>query len=107
MDEEQQIVDYLILNGALEMAGISDSGEPLYNFTQNLKNIMPDLYEEHMRYVNSSLMDLWQNGFIDLDLFEENPTVRLTEKSFDNASIMELSDTQRFSLEEIKRIILP
>lgn len=107
MDEaEQSIIDYLLLNGALEAAGISDTGEPLYNFTPKLKHVLPELYEEHMNHVNSELMRLWENGFIDMDLFAESPAVKLTPKAFDNQEVSKLSDQDQFAIKEIKRILL-
>jgi len=104
--EEQAMIDYLVLNGALEPAGISDKGEPLYNFTPKLQHVLPELYEEHMRHVNAELMGLWEKGFIVMDLFDDNPTVRLAHKAFDKAEISKLSEADQFSIMEIKRILL-
>lgn len=105
-DKEQKIIDMLVLSGALEMSGISESGEILYNFTNKLKEVMPDLYEEHMNFVNSEMMALWEKGFIDIDLLSADPKVRLTDMSFNTEEMSRLTDSQRWSLEEIKRIYL-
>jgi len=104
--QEKQIIDYLILNGALEAAGISEKGEPLYNFTKKLKEVMPELYNEHINYVNAELMGLWEKGFITMDLFQENPSVRLTDLAFDDVMVSNLSEQEQFSIREIKRILL-
>lgn len=104
--KEQEIIDYLVLNGALEPAGISESGEPLYNFTPRLKDVLPELYEEHMRHVNDELMRLWEKGFITMDLFSDNPVVKLAPKAFDKAELAKLSQEDQFSIMEIKRILL-
>lgn len=105
-NKEREIIDYLILSGALEPAGMSESGEPLYNFTPKLKEVMPDLYHEHANYINAELMGLWEKGFILMDLLEENPTVRLADKAFDESQISELSEQDQYSIREIKRILL-
>lgn len=104
--EEQKIVDYLVLTGALEPAGISEKGELLYNFTQKLKEVMPELYREHVNYINAELMGLWEKGFITMDLFDENPTINLTDKAFSEEEISNLSEQDQYSISEIKRILL-
>ena len=105
-NEEYSIIDYLILNGALEPAGMAPDGEPLYNFTPLLKNVMPELYEMHQNNINSQIMNLWEMGFVNLDLFAASPIVTLTEKAFNNEEISKLSEEDRFSVEEIKRVLL-
>jgi uncharacterized PurR-regulated membrane protein YhhQ (DUF165 family) len=64
MSEEDNIIDELILTGALEIAGIdSTTGEFLYSVTPKLKDIMPELYQEHIDNVNKDIMALWEHGF--------------------------------------------
>jgi hypothetical protein len=106
MDEDNKIIEHLILKGAVEFAGVSETGEPLYNFTQSLKDVMPELYREHLNFVNAALMGLWEKGFIDMDLLEESPTVRLSPKAFDKDEISQLEEQDQFSLKEIKRILM-
>ena len=102
----EEIMEQLILSGALEPAGIdSETGEFLYNFTPKLKDVSPILYEEHVAHVNTELMRLWENGFLDIDLTEENPIVRLTPKAFDETEILNLSKEDRWGIQEIKRIL--
>lgn len=105
-DDELKMIDHLISEGALEPAGMSETGEPLYNFTNKLQHVMPALYREHLNYVNAELMGLWEKGFIIMDLFDENPTVRLADKAFDKKEIAKLSDKDQFSIKELKRILL-
>jgi len=106
MDEDNELIEKLILKGAVEFAGMSETGEPLYNFTQNLQEVMPELYREHLNFVNGVLMGLWEKGFIDMDLFDDTPTVRLSEKALDEQEIAQLSEQDQFSLKEIKRILM-
>jgi hypothetical protein len=51
-------------------------------------------------------MGLWEKGFILMDLFQENPIVRLSDKAFDESEISKLSEEDQFSIKEIKRILL-
>ena len=67
---------------------------------------MPELYEMHQNSINNQVMRLWELGFVNVDLFSESPLVTLTDKSFDDYEISLLSEEDKFSVEEIKRVIL-
>jgi hypothetical protein len=104
--EDQDAIDYLILNKALEVAGVdSKTGELLYAFTPKVKDIMPELYHEHLNHVNSEIMRMWEKGFVNVDFFAEEPVVTLTEKAFDQAEISKLSQDNQWALEEMKRLM--
>lgn len=107
MDEiNQDIIDKLILEGALQVAGIdSETGDFLYQFTPKLKEISPILYNEHVNHVNGELMKLWEKGFLDINIADENPIVKLTEKSLDEVELSKLSKEDRWSIEEVKRLL--
>lgn len=107
MDKDQNIMDFLILNGALEIAGVDAStGQFLYQFTPKLKEVMPELYHEHLNYVNSEIMSLWQRGYLEVNFMEDNPVVMLSPKAVDPNEISKLSNDEQWSLNEIKRLIL-
>lgn len=104
--EDQSAIDYLILKGALQVAGVdSDTGEFLYTFTAKVKDIMPDLYNEHLNHVNSELMRLWERGFINIDFMSDNPIVTLAAKALDMEEISKLTKEEQWSIEEIKRLL--
>ena len=104
--EDQDAVDYLILNKGLEVAGVdSKTGELLYSFTPKIKELMPELYNAHINHVNKEIMVLWEMGFVDVDLMSDNPVVTLTKKAFDNNEITSLSDEHKWGLEEMKRLM--
>lgn len=101
-----EIIDNLILSGALQVAGIDkETGDFLYQFTPKLKEISPDLYNEHVNHVNGELMRLWEKGFLDINIADENPIVKLTEKAFDQEEISKLSKEDIWGIEEIKRLL--
>ena len=107
MDEEDSIIDELILQGALEIAGIDiDTGEPLYNFTNKMKDINPELHNEHSKYFTQETLALWEHGFISMDVTMSNPIVTLTPKSFDKNEIEKLNKQHQYTLKEIIRIIM-
>ena len=104
--EDQTAVDYLILHKALEVVGVdSQTGEFLYSFTPKMKEIMPELYNQHLNHVNGEIMKMWELGFVDVDLLAEEPAVTLTKKAFDKAEIAKLPQDLQWSIEEIKRLL--
>jgi hypothetical protein len=50
-------------------------------------------------------MFLWEQGFLLIDLLQDNPDVGLTEKAFDENAISWLDDIYKTVLNEIKRIL--
>ena len=104
--EEDKIIDDLILKGGIEVAALDeDTGEMLYSFTPKIQELMPDLYEEHIRGVNSEVMNLWEKGFLNLDLFVKDPIITITAKALNKEEIKGLSKQERWSLFEIIRLL--
>lgn len=108
MNEDDKMIEKLILDGGLETVGIDqETGEFLYSFTPKIKNLMPDLYDEHMTEVNSCVMKLWEKGFLNIDFFASDPIITLAEKSFDKVAVEALSKKDRWNLFEIIRLLNP
>lgn len=107
MENEDSIIDDLILQGALEVAGIdSNTGEFLYSVTPKLKDIMPDLYKEHLDSVNRDIMALWERGFIDMDFYEDDPIINITPKASDDDEVKRLPKNLISAINEIKRHLM-
>jgi hypothetical protein len=108
MNEEDSLIDDLILAGGLEISGIDErSGEFLYTMTSKMKDLMPELYEDHLSQVNEEIMGLWEKGFVNVDMMSDDPIVTLTQKAYDIIEISKLSKQEAWSLEEIKRMLGP
>ena len=108
MSDEQyinQTIEDLILSGGIEIIGLDIDGEPLYSFTPKLKILMPELYEEHLNSVNKEMMNLWEKGYVDIDFFQTDPLVTLTEKALINEEILQLSREEQWHLSELKRLL--
>jgi hypothetical protein len=100
--DEFDIVDKLILNGGLEFAGKdSETGEPLYRPTERLKEIDSRLSDEISIYFSEVTLKLWEKGFLDMDVTQEDPVVKLGPKSFEIDSIKSLPKDERVVVEEI------
>ena len=100
--DEFDIVDNLILNGGLEFAGKdSETGEALYKPTDRLKEIDSRLSDEISIYFSEVTLKLWEIGFLDMDITQEDPLVKLGPKSFDISSVKSLAKDERVVIEEI------
>jgi len=107
-DEEDNLIDDLILAGGLEISGIDErNGEFLYTITNKMKDLMPELYEEHMAHVNEEIMKLWEKGFVNVDMMSDDPIVTITPKAYNIIEVSKLSKEEVWSLEEIKRVSGP
>jgi hypothetical protein len=103
--EEDEIIENLILEGALEVVGIdSEDGSLLYSFTPKIKEVMPELYNDHMNSVNSEILSLWERGYVDIDFLSKDPLVTLTKKSFDKSEMSKLDKRDKWAIEELKRL---
>jgi hypothetical protein len=103
---EDEIIDSLILNGGLEFVGVDEeTGEPMYRPTSILKQIDPKLSEDMSSYFSTTTMNLWEKGFIDMDVTVENPLVKLAEKSFDIDAVNLLGKEERLVIKEIIRVL--
>jgi hypothetical protein len=104
--DEDDAIEQLILLGALEVAGIDiDSGEPIYNFTEKLMDVSPELHQEISLYFSRETMLLWSDGFLNMDVTEKNPIVKLTPKAFNEEEVQKLSKDQKYTLREIVKAI--
>jgi len=105
--DEFDIVDNLVINGGLEFAGKDpETGEALYRPTDKLKDIDKKLSEELSTYFSDVTLKLWEKGFIDMDVTQENPIVKLGPKSFNAYSIKSLPTDERVVMEQIVRALL-
>jgi hypothetical protein len=71
-EEHQQIMNYLIEEGAAFLDGIDEDGEAIYKFDMDvLEEIMPELHAVMEEDVNQVLVDLYQKGLIEVS-YDEN-----------------------------------
>lgn len=102
-EELDEIITNLILQGAVEVSGIDlDTGEPMYGFTEKLKEVSPDLAAGIEELFHMHVMALWELGFVDMNPTEENPLVRLTNFADDEAAIESLHPDLKRTLLMVK-----
>lgn len=99
MDEE--FLDILILEGVVEVAGIdSKTGEMLYSFTKKIlerPELMAIITDTHVQEVYC----LWEQGFLNMNMLEDNPTVRITPKALDDNEVDQLPLHLQIALRQI------
>jgi hypothetical protein len=105
-NNEDELIKNLILQGALEVAGVdSETSELLYTITPKMQEVMPDMYEDHLTQVNKDLLNLWEKGYVNIDFLLADPVVTISEKGLDKAEISKLTRPEIWALEEVKRLL--
>lgn len=79
---DDEIIGYLEDQGAVIWDGIAPNGESVFRFDlDRLKEVMPEMYKEVMEDIDNDLMQLYNQGLVDIEYDEElNAMFRLTEK---------------------------
>lgn len=97
MSEVNDIIEQLILVGAVEVAGLdSKTGEFMYSFTPKASEIFPEFHEHMTNHYHAAIMELWNEGYIEIRMDDEGePLVGLNEKSTDVEALAKLGDAER------------
>ena len=99
MDEE--LLERLILDGIVEVAGLdSKTGEMLYSFTKKVlerPDLMAMITDTHVQ----EIYYLWEQGFLDMNMLEDNPTVRITPKALNDYEVDQLPPHLQIALRQI------
>jgi hypothetical protein len=76
-------IAFLLNSQALEIVGINDeTGQLLYEFTPLIREVMPELYEDHCQYVYERTLELWEKGLVDMDFLADEPRVSMNEAGY-------------------------
>lgn len=105
-DNFDKLFDELITSGAVELSAMDENGQPLYSYTEKMFDVFPAIAAAMMNAFQSDLMQLWELGFLDMDVTDQNPTVRLTDKAKDDGLIADLPNDLRNTLITIKNAML-
>jgi len=68
MDE---IMDYYLEIGAIEISGVDKDGEILFSITEKAKELAPELWQSHQEHIDNTFIDLYKKGLIDVE-YDEN-----------------------------------
>ena len=80
--DDNDLFDYYMEIGAIELSGIDDSGEIVFKVTDKAKELAPELWNAHADYVDQTLLDLYNKDLISVE-YDENlqATISLTEQA--------------------------
>ena len=86
MDDEEALrqIQYYIDIGAIRLAGYNEDGEAIFELNEKVtKELAPDLWEAHLEYVDSTLIDLYQDGLLNVE-YDENleATMHFTNEGY-------------------------
>jgi hypothetical protein len=106
MSDEEEIdllMNYLIENEMIEFAGFdSITNQITYRFTEKCKEILPELVNEHLSFVNEMAFELWQKGYIEIRFDQEDgPMVMLKDIDYKKDVFPLISDEERFFIENM------
>jgi hypothetical protein len=83
MDEDEKLAFYLEI-GAIEVMGIEDDGEFIFKITDAAKELAPELWEAHEDHVNSTLVELYEKGLINVSYDESlEAIIEITPEGMD------------------------
>ena len=97
MDErdEQFEMDlaYYMEIGAINLVGLNDDGEAVYEITELAQEIAPELWQSHIDYVDQTMMELFEAGLLNVE-YDENleATIYLTPEGYEIAKEYGLID---------------
>ena len=70
-DESDERLAYYLEIGAVSLEGMDENGEMIYSITDLAKDIAPELWQSHIEYVDRSLMELYEQGLVEVE-YDEN-----------------------------------
>ena len=79
-DYENRMYEY-IQSGAIEVSGIDETGEFIFQITEKAKDVAPDLWEAHEEHLNKTFLELFDRGLVNISYNEDlEATFELTEE---------------------------
>lgn len=82
------LIKHLLEDGSMIEAGVSESGEPLYSFTNMFQVNHPGLYEKAYKDFLEDIDELWLLGFLEISVGKEkeDDEVMVTDWGIQNIS---------------------
>jgi hypothetical protein len=103
---DPKIIDQMILAGVVEVSGVhKDTGEFLYSFTPDLEKVDPLLANHINSLFYSTVMSLWEKGFVTGDMHQEDPVIDITKKGLDDSEVENLGYLEKAVLNNLKQYL--
>ena len=80
--EDSRMAHYLEI-GAIELAGMDESGEMVFTINDSAEELAPELWQAHMDYIDKNLIELYEAGYLKVD-YDDNleAMISLSEEGF-------------------------
>lgn len=92
MIDPKELIDALILQGALSIEGIDENtGQFVFSVTDKMKEIAPEIYQEFQDTLYKTVLSLWEKGFLNMNVMDVEPIVSPTEYALDRNTWKSLS----------------
>lgn len=83
MNEDALLMQYLLEQGAIEIAYVAPNGEVKYSITPKCAEIAPQVYQSYVDEIGLMMMSLWERDYIDIAMSPEGEWMfALTEKGY-------------------------
>lgn len=105
MNSPDEYIEKLILAGAVEVSGITADGEFTYSFTDKIKEVDAKLQERIDSMFIAEINELWELGFLNMNITESNPVVTLTERALIEKERLALEKRLQETLEYVMSIL--
>lgn len=94
MDEEfEEKLDYYLSIGVVELVGMDEDGEIIYEITEKAETDAPELWAAHRDYVDQALLDLYERGLISVEYNEDlEAMINMTPEGYEAARELGLLD---------------
>lgn len=99
---EEELIQYLLSIGALELVSEDSNKNPIYRLTEEAKDLVPELYQEHMKDFHMAAFSLWSKGLINI-VFDDagEPLIGLNENSANFEKTKDLPKNEKRALQEM------
>ena len=96
MDDDEKLSMYLEM-GAVELTGMDESGEFIFQITEKAKEVAPELWQAHQDHVDRSLIQLYEAGLIRVS-YNDNleATIEMSEEGHALAKEMGLVEIDMY-----------
>ena len=86
-------LDYYISIGVIELVGVDEDGEIIYQIMDKAEKEAPELWESHKEYVDQGLIELFEKGLITVE-YDDNleAMISLSSEGYKEAKQLGLID---------------
>jgi hypothetical protein len=100
--DPKEIIDALILSGALEISAMdSETGDMIFAITDKMEHVAPELYREINSSIYKDIMSLWEKGLLVMNVMSANPMVSPSELALDRANWIDLTVSEYHTMNTV------